>query len=115
MQRANVPCGSCRACCRNNLIMLFPDEGDDVASYQHDIVTLPEGTGAVLKHKPNGDCIYLEENGCSIHKRAPVICKVFDCRAQYKMLTRKERRRRVALGLFRKDILDAGRERLDTL
>lgn len=115
MERAVVPCGSCRLCCRNNLILLFPDDGDDVASYEHDIVTLPKGTGAVLKHKPNGDCIYLGPDGCTIHDRAPVVCAVFDCRKQYLSMTRVERRRRIAMGLLSKEIMDAGRARLGSL
>lgn len=34
----------------------------------------------MLKHKPNGDCVYLDENGCSIHDHAPWVCRMFDCR-----------------------------------
>jgi Fe-S-cluster containining protein len=34
----------------------------------------------MLAHKANGDCIYLEEKGCSIHGRAPYMCRTMDCR-----------------------------------
>ena len=35
----------------------------------------------MLAHKPNGDCIYLYDTGCSIHNMAPSLCKSADCRA----------------------------------
>jgi hypothetical protein len=35
----------------------------------------------MLAHKPNGDCIYLVESGCSIHDHAPSLCKSADCRS----------------------------------
>ena len=35
----------------------------------------------MLAHKPNGDCAYLVESGCSIHDRAPSLCKSADCRS----------------------------------
>src|SRR4051812_18488076 len=79
---ASVPCGTCRRCCqKNSIVMLLAHEGDVVESYQHEIVDLPgAGRGPILKRQANGDCIYLGESGCTIHGRAPVICKVFDCR-----------------------------------
>jgi Fe-S-cluster containining protein len=115
--RADVPCGSCRRCCRgNSIVMLLPDEGDVVASYEHEIINLPgAGRGPVLKRKPNGDCTYLGENGCTIHDRAPTICRVFDCRGAYRAFmqhTRNERRRILKGGMIDKEILDAGRDRL---
>jgi hypothetical protein len=35
----------------------------------------------MIAHKPNGDCIYLDEQGCSIHDRAPSLCRSADCRS----------------------------------
>ena len=38
--------------------------------------------GAVmLAHAPDGRCIYLGEGGCTIHDRAPSLCRSADCRA----------------------------------
>jgi len=34
----------------------------------------------ILCRKPNGDCIYLIDGKCSIHGRAPKVCRDFDCR-----------------------------------
>lgn len=74
---AYVPCKGCTLCCQGDAIRLL--EEDNPAEY----ITEPHSyiPGALmLAHKPNGDCIYLEENGCSIHKRAPSLCKSADCR-----------------------------------
>lgn len=35
----------------------------------------------MLAHKPNGECIYLEGSRCSIHDRAPLLCRAADCRS----------------------------------
>lgn len=112
---AKVPCGSCRRCCqKNSIVMLLPQEGDDVASYEHEIVDLPgAGRGPILKRRPNGDCIYLGESGCTIHGRTPVICRVFDCRDAYRSFMehpRQERRRMVKDGLIDREILERGRQ-----
>lgn len=115
MERANVPCGSCRLCCRADVIMLLPEEGDDVASYEHEILRLPEGVGAVVKKGADGNCIYLGVDGCTIHDRAPAICRIFDCRRWFLSKTRPERRRLVKAGMADKEIFEAGRERLHTL
>ena len=115
LERASVPCGDCHACCRS-LVMLLPDEGDDVASYDHEIVTIAPGvSGPALKRKANGDCVYLDDAGrCSIWERAPLICRVFDCRRWYKNHSRAERRKLIARGADQ-TIFAAGRARLASL
>jgi Fe-S-cluster containining protein len=94
--------------------MLLPDEGDDVGSYEHEIVTLPAGTGPVLK-KIDGHCVYLVDDRCSIHERAPLVCRVFDCRRWYLRHDRATRRRMIREGHAAAEIFDAGRDRLHTL
>lgn len=113
----DVPCGSCHRCCQgHNAIMLLEDEGDNLENYDYEIKTLAPGlTGPVLKEKSNGDCIYLGEDGCTIHDRAPKVCRVFDCRRWYLSHSRAERKRMVKRGLASKDVFDAGRERAGTL
>lgn len=115
---ATVPCGSCRRCCRgNSIVMLLAHEGDAVETYQHEIVDLPgAGRGPILKRKENGDCIYLGEQGCTIHGRAPVICKVFDCRNAYMAFMQhapSDRRRMIKARAVDKEILDRGRDLLE--
>jgi len=72
-----VPCGSCNECCRNDAIFMHPECGDDPATYE----TEPYEGRVILKHKDNGDCIYLDRaTGCTIHERRPVVCRELDCR-----------------------------------
>lgn len=113
LPRANVPCNGCTACCRGEVVMLLPGR-DDVESYEHEIVTLPVGTGPVLK-KVDGHCIYLADDRCSIHERAPTVCRVFDCRRWYLNHDRAARRRMARHGGVGAEIIDAGRARVDTL
>lgn len=73
-----VPCNGCTLCCQGDAIRLT--EEDNPADY----ITEPHPyiAGALmLAHKPNGDCIYLDNNGCSIHDRAPALCRSADCRS----------------------------------
>jgi len=35
---------------------------------------------------PNGDCVYLGADGCTIHGRQPAVCKAFDCRVFFRKL-----------------------------
>lgn len=115
--RASVPCNGCRLCCINDMIVLHPEEGDDPASYETERIRHPlTGEPALmLKHKPNGECIYLGASGCTIHDRAPLICRKFDCRKMYLRFSRAERKRMIRAGLLDRDKLDAGRDRVHTL
>lgn len=112
--RAIVPCGTCRACCKYELVALYPEDGDDVDSYQHDSVTLHTGESIViLKRKPNGDCIYLDaEHGCTIHDRAPIVCQAFDCRGYFLKYDRQTRRLLSRRSPHTKEVFEAGRKRL---
>lgn len=116
IERASVPCNGCNLCCRGEAIILLADEGDDIASYEHVLVDIPGlPPQAVLKKGADGNCIYLGPTGCTIHDRAPKICKHFDCRGWYLSKTRAERRRMISQGHASKEIFDAGRARLKTL
>jgi hypothetical protein len=97
-------------------VVLFPERGDDVASYEHEIIDLGDQTVAVLRLRPNGDCIYLDEaTGCTIHNRAPAVCKAFDCRQYFLGMTRQDRRITERQAKNKSEIFAAGRERLLTL
>ena len=113
----DVPCGNCHHCCRSEVIAILPEEGDDPQLYDHHIIELPgQGAVAVLKHRPNGDCVYLDEvTGCTIHGHAPMICRTFDCRRWYQGHTRAERRKMIAGSPATRHVFNAGRERLHTL
>lgn len=62
----------------------------------------------VLRMKENHDCFYLGPEGCTIHDRAPYMCRIFDCREQHRMYTRAQREDLVKQGLLSKDVLRRG-------
>ena len=100
---ASVPCGSCRLCCQRTAVMLV-DGVDQIAEYE----TTEEHGARFLCLQPNGDCVYLGPDGCTIHERAPYMCRIFDCRAQHAQYTREERRDLVKRGLLNAEILKRG-------
>jgi hypothetical protein len=73
-----VPCNGCTLCCQGDAIRLT--EEDNPAEYLTEPHPYIPGV-LMLAHKPNGDCIYLDESGCSIHDRAPSLCRSADCRS----------------------------------
>lgn len=79
---ASVPCNGCTVCCRKELIFLHPEHGDDITAYDAEPATNPitGKRGFAVRQRPDGACVYLGETGCTIHDRAPAICRVFDCR-----------------------------------
>ena len=117
MKRAAVPCNGCTECCKRDLLILHPECGDDPNEYETRRVKHPlTGEPALaLKHKAEGGCIYLGKNGCTIHDRAPAICREFDCRRLFLRMTRDERKAAVKSGKASKRVFDAAKKRLHTL
>lgn len=114
--RANVPCDGCTACCRSDLIVLHPEHGDNPDDYQTQETLHPlygHKVFALIKNE-RGHCIYLGEHGCTIHDRAPLICRKFDCRRWFKKLPRNTRRQ-LSKNPESRAIIEAGRARLNTL
>jgi len=73
-EETNVPCGTCKGCCRDiGLVELSP--GDDPQLKMQWV----DGKRC-LPRKDNGDCIYLENTGCSVYDIRPTACRYFDCR-----------------------------------
>lgn len=117
MTSVSVPCNGCTACCRGEAIELHPEMGDDVASYDTMVVEIgapgiPSRKATVLRLNPDGSCVYLGEGGCTIHDRAPQICRVFDCRRFAMSLGNRAQRRKAAA---MSDVVAAGLERARTL
>ena len=82
------PCNGCVRCCKGfDLIRLLP--GDDPATYQTMAHPLRPDALA-LQHKPNGDCVYLAPDGCSIYERRPLMCRSMDCRVVALTITRAQ-------------------------
>ena len=68
-----VPCNGCTACCRKDAVPLDPGEE---LRYRSELA----GPRWILAHKPNGDCVYLGDGGCTIHETKPNACRWYDCR-----------------------------------
>jgi hypothetical protein len=113
-----VPCNGCTECCKSNQgLVLHPEQGDEVASYRHRVVT-DGATGnpvSLLATDENGHCVYLGAAGCTIYDRRPVLCRSFDCREHYLILPRQDRDNLVKLGLSSRAVFNAGRARLKSL
>jgi Fe-S-cluster containining protein len=88
------------------MTLLQPEKGDVVENYQHVYLLRDCKKVAVLDRRMNGDCIYLGEDGCTIHDRAPAVCREFDCRRLWRESDRNGRRERKTL----KPLFDRGRE-----
>ena len=118
-KRADVPCGKCQLCCK---VLIVPLALEEYAQYVDAVTGEPnwawittrdgERLGRALKRRPNGDCIYLDDNGCSIHGRAPHVCQRFDCRELFLKSDRAGRREAVKSGKLPKALFDKGREML---
>lgn len=106
--RQAVPCNGCTECCRHGGIVLIP-EHDDPADY---LTTEVDGIH-LLQVKPDKSCVYLGEQGqgCTIHDRAPIVCRMFDCRDHWRKTSRAERRRLVAQGSCSKEVFHIGRRK----
>jgi Fe-S-cluster containining protein len=107
-----VACGSCRLCCRNQDVSLSLQHGDDPRIYETVIKAGPGGEVVhYLKRQPNGDCIYLGAQGCTIWPNHPVLCRIFDCAQLYERVPAEEQRKLIADGTFNAAVLEAGRLR----
>ena len=125
MKDAIVKCGACRACCRGEAVVLHPEHGDDVSSYETQPMPLPGLGGGglleklavaigsssrlLLKQKTNGDCIYLSDDaGCTIHARRPAMCRVFDCGGLVKRMLQIMSLKDVEAMAARDDVIASG-------
>ncbi|MEJ0023503.1 MAG: YkgJ family cysteine cluster protein [Alphaproteobacteria bacterium] len=85
-----MPCDGCTLCCKNDQIILRPEDGDDLDFYDWEPIAsalYPGQSSPALKRDPaTGNCVYLRDSGCSIHERAPAICRRFHCARTYKAL-----------------------------
>jgi Fe-S-cluster containining protein len=83
-ESADVPCGSCNACCRTfHFIHVRPEEKRARARLPRDFLTpapgLPPGN-LVLGHDQNGCCPMLVSGRCTIYADRPLACRTYDCR-----------------------------------
>jgi hypothetical protein len=74
-----VACGGCTACCHYSGIVV-----DEKRNRKHLPYLLTERNRdgeLVLRQRPDGACIHLGEQGCSVYEHRPTVCRSFDCRA----------------------------------
>lgn len=79
-------CLGCKGCCTNMGVNIFDDEDIIFPIELTKLIYLrpdlypPLGKRfRVMKHKENGECIALDENGyCSIYEYRPMVCKDFE-------------------------------------
>ena len=112
---AKVPCNGCRECCKGDAIFLHPENGDDPRQYRchPDRNPITGRTAWVLDRHPDTNwCVYLGPDGCTIHGRAPAICREFDCRVFFLRFTRVERKEMVRSGNVGRAVFDAGKAKL---
>lgn len=105
-----VPCNGCTICCRNDLVRLLPN--DDPTQYKTQPHPFFKGQLA-LAHKPNKECIYLTETGCTIHDSKPQMCREMDCRriAAQMSFTQARKSKMITMALYKKgrDLLKSTR------
>lgn len=103
---SKVPCNTCTACCRQQIVRLTDEDLPNLPFYSWRQI----GEFRVLNNKANGECFHLGPEGCSIYEQRPSVCRTYDCRKQFKILSPAERRRfaHSAMG-------DEARQRLGTL
>ncbi|HGX3708931.1 TPA: YkgJ family cysteine cluster protein [Escherichia coli] len=115
---STLPCNGCTACCRGDAISIHPELGDVADDYEtvpHYIPQMAEKGVRMLAHKPDKTCVYLTETGCSIHGRAPALCREFDCRKMAKKLGYTKARKLAARGMIDMHVYRMGVARMKTL
>jgi uncharacterized protein len=74
-------CGRCSQCCTNKKIQINPYEVARLAANLKVSTTeflLSFTTdGVYLAATSNGKCVFLEENGCSVHPDRPLVCRLY--------------------------------------
>jgi len=83
--QADVPCGTCTACCRSAMfIHIRPDETRTLLRIPRKLLVpapgLPKGH-VVMGYTDEGRCPMFVDNRCSIYEDRPHACREYDCRA----------------------------------
>jgi uncharacterized protein len=83
-QDADVPCGTCTACCTSSqFVHIEPDETDALAHIPAELLfpapLRPRGH-VLLGFDERGHCPMLVHGACSIYEHRPRTCRTYDCR-----------------------------------
>jgi Fe-S-cluster containining protein len=82
-QDADVPCGSCTACCRAaQFVHIGLDETDALAHVPAALLVAAPGRpgSVVMGFDERGHCPMLGAVGCTIYAHRPRACRMYDCR-----------------------------------
>jgi Fe-S-cluster containining protein len=104
-----VPCSGCTACCKSQRVLLEEDENREPYVVEPTVLCNDGSMRWMLAHKPNGDCWYLGDGGCTIHDRTPKACREFDCR---KWFARFDPTQQYAISVLDRACADAARRLL---
>ena len=81
---ADVPCGSCTACCTSaQFVHIAPDETDTLAHIPVELLFPAPGRPkghVLLGYDERGHCPMLIDGRCSIYDHRPRTCRTYDCR-----------------------------------
>lgn len=104
---SDVPCNGCRACCTKQVVIVVPEDEPNLEVFK--LRDLGKGV-QIIDVLENGDCAHLGPDGCTIYGRRPAVCVAYDCRLQFLMMNRAERRTHSSPGIWRE-----ARKRLNTV
>jgi hypothetical protein len=71
---ASVPCAGCRECCYYDKVEIHT--GEDTTFLKTEI----RDGELVLQRRPDGACVHLGDNGCTVYEHRPDACRKYDCR-----------------------------------
>jgi len=81
---ADVPCGTCQACCTSGqFVHIEPDETDTLGRIPAELLFPAPGRPpghVLLGYDADGRCPMLGEAGCTIYEHRPRTCRTYDCR-----------------------------------
>jgi len=104
-----VPCNGCTRCCKGDAIRILRHED---ASQWHTEPHPWVKDALMLAHKPNGDCLYLGPEGCTIQAHKPQQCREMDCRRLAKNITYTQARKLAKKNQLHFGVWKKGRELL---
>ena len=75
-------CRACGVCCRNKIIRVAPYEALRLArnlglATTEFYRTFTSEGGGVLREKPDGTCVFLDDKSCRVHQDRPLVCRLF--------------------------------------
>jgi len=95
------------------MVPILPEKGDDPSQYQTATCHTPgKAPYMILDRNPNGACVYLDADACTIWDRAPWACREFDCRTMFKDSDRIGRKLAIKNDSSLKALFARGRELL---